>query len=222
MVYFVLIVGICSLLSFLVIRTNKGGFYPLVLKTITSFCFLGLGLLGLVNGSLPITSCSLFIAGGICGLIGDIVLDLKITYPEDSEKYLLLGMSSFTLCHIFYISATMYVFGTNMWYIFGGVIVGVAFYLSTFVMKIKLKKANVNSVLYALVLNISVFQALFLLVEYKDAFSALLFTGAVLFLISDGILMLTYFKGKDSRLYLISNHLIYYLAQFLIMGSLLF
>ena len=109
-----------------------------------------------------------------------------------------------------------------MWYIFGGVIVGVAFYLSTFVMKIKLKKANVNSVLYALVLNISVFQALFLLVEYKDAFSALLFTGAVLFLISDGILMLTYFKGKDSRLYIISNHIIYYLAQFLIMGSLLF
>ena len=222
MLYFILIASAVLLIGFFITRDKKGGLCPLVLKTLISLGFIGLGLYSLVSGARSELLCALFVMGGVFALVGDIFLDLKVIYPQHNSPYLLFGMSAFTVCQIFYFTAMVYFFGTNGYYILGGVLLGLAFFGSTFIMKIKLKEATVNSFLYAVMLCLSVFQSLYVLVTQNNTFSSVLFSGLVLFLFSDAVLTLTYFKGKDGKFYLILNHLTYYVGQFLIMGSLLF
>ena len=48
----------------------------------------------------------------------------------------------------------------------------------------------------------------------------LIVVGAALFLLSDLVLSLIYFEGNESRVLIVVNHVLYYVAQFLIALSL--
>ena len=69
---------------FIVVRVTKGGLLGVYTKTIASVGFMALGVFGLTQNTT--TTAALFIIMGMLfGLIGDIVLDLKVVYKNDNS-----------------------------------------------------------------------------------------------------------------------------------------
>ena len=89
---------------FIVLRVTKGGVIALYAKTIASVAFLSLGLYGAYLYGLNLVSLFI-ILGLICGLLGDIVLDLKIVYNKDENMHLNAGMTCFGVGHFCYFVA---------------------------------------------------------------------------------------------------------------------
>ena len=101
-IFVVLSMVIC--VAFCVLRASKATFYSLTLKILASLCFIFAGILALTVvgwGTVGI----MIIVGMVFGLIGDIVLDLKIMYPEKNDTYFLIGTGSFAVGHVFYFIA---------------------------------------------------------------------------------------------------------------------
>ncbi len=228
--YILLVLGGLFLTCFLLFRTKEGGMLPAALKTVTSFLFVATAVAGAVNNyivtgtaSAPkLTFIGLVILGLVCGLIGDLTLDLKVTYQatniRHSDIYTFFGMAAFGIGHILYVVAVALFFGFSAWTILIAVGATAAiFSVSLFLLKMKFGKFLIPSILYALLLT------LFLACTVAGGLIAgftlpviLLVVGAGLFLLSDLVLSMIYFDGNESRVLIVVNHVLYYAAQFLI------
>ena len=232
--YILLVLGMLSLTIFLLIRNKEGGIVPAALKTLTSLLFVATAVSGAINnyivtGTLSVaklTFMGLVILGLVSGLIGDLTLDLKITYRtlnvHHSDLYTYFGMGSFAIGHVFYIVAVSLFFGFSAWTILIAVgVTAIIFSISLFVLKMHFNKFLIPSVVYTLLLTL--FLSCTVAAGILTIFSLpviLLIIGAALFLLSDLVLSITYFDGNDSRLLIVINHVLYYAAQFLIALSL--
>ncbi|MEG1646312.1 MAG: lysoplasmalogenase [Clostridia bacterium] len=222
MVYAFLVVGLLVSASFIIVRDKNGGAVPLFLKTFSSILFLLVCALGYLTNpnpdAIPKAYFVFMIIGMSFALIGDILLDLKITYPQDNDTYTYGGMSAFACCHIFYYMATLKKFDFNFIPLVVAVASAIAMMLVVkYVMKLKLGKFVWISLIYSGCLALTFFQTCF--IAYKlhfNAYSIVFAIGALLFLLSDVILSMTYFDGKDSKIYIVINHSLYYCGQFLI------
>lgn len=150
------------------------------------------------------------------------------------------GMLAFGIGHVLYITSMAIRFpGYEMnllWSALGSAaIVGVMFLVCVYAMKMQFGKFLIPSIAYAFLLCWFVVLSATLLSSpaQGSASAGILLAGAILFLLSDMVLSMTYFsksadyerKGMlnpESRLMIIVNHVTYYLAQFLIALSLLF
>lgn len=218
------ILGIVCLSTFLFVRKCTSSPLATILKTLTSIVFVILAVYSsLANYSYEVLYYAVFIIIGLVfGLVGDITLDLKLTYPKDNDIFTFTGMSSFAIGHIFYLAIIIMYFGFSIWALLLSIALTlITVFATIFLMKYKYEKYLIISTIYCFLLTFMMFSSLFGAIE--DNFSMttrLLFTGGVFFLISDGILSMQYFGGKDnSRLLVILNHVTYYLAQFLIAAS---
>ena len=234
--YLLLAIGAVFLAAFLVFRTKDGGMLPAALKTVTSLFFVATALAAAignytVSGTMTQEKALYFglvVLGLVCGLIGDLVLDLKITYRDSnmrhSELYTYFGMSAFGVGHILYVSAVAGYFGFSAWTILIAAGVTTVIILSSiFVMKLQFGRFLIPSVLYTFLLTLFIACAVAGGVMAGFTLSVvLLIVGAVLFLLSDMVLSLIYFDGNDSRFLIIVNHVLYYAAQFLIAVSLFY
>ncbi|MDR0286490.1 MAG: lysoplasmalogenase, partial [Clostridiales bacterium] len=105
--WIVLAAGIAATLIFLYLRVKKGGVTGLIAKAVASVGFIATACAAL---SLNIGFYGyglLVIVGLVCGLLGDIWLDLKWIYIQDKDTYLYAGMASFFVGHIFFITAIL-------------------------------------------------------------------------------------------------------------------
>ena len=106
----IILLIVCSVLAivFIAIRAKFGGLLGVMLKTLASFAFVATAILTMgtnyVDSSTRIT-LSIFTLGFLLGMIGDILLDLKVVYPGNDKYYLNAGMLSFGLGHLAYFSA---------------------------------------------------------------------------------------------------------------------
>ena len=232
--YILLVLGGISLTVFLLFRNKEGGIIPAALKTLTSLLFVATAISASVNNYIvtgplnveKMTFMGLVILGLVCGLIGDLTLDLKVTYKtlnlHHSDLYTFFGMGAFAIGHILYIVAVSLFFGFTGWTIliaFG--VTAAIFSISIFVLKMKFGKFLIPSVVYALLLTM--FLACAVAAGIMTCFSVtviLIVVGAALFLLSDLVLSMTYFDGNESRVLIVVNHVLYYAAQFLIALSL--
>ena len=228
--YILLVLGGLFLTLFLLFRTKEGGLLPAALKTITSFLFVATAVSGAVNnyvvtgilGVEKLTFMGLIILGLVCGLVGDLTLDLKITYQSTnirhSDVYTFFGMAAFGIGHIFFISAVGVYFGFSAWtLLIAAAATAIIFTVSLFLLKMQFGKFLIPSVAYAFLLTL--FLACAIAGGIFAGFSLpiiLLIVGAALFLLSDLVLSMIYFDGNDSRVLIIVNHVLYYAAQFLI------
>ncbi len=228
--YILLVLGGLFLTLFLLFRTKEGGLLPAALKTITSFLFVATAVSGAVNnyvvtgilGVEKLTFMGLIILGLVCGLVGDLTLDLKITYQSTnirhSDVYTFFGMAAFGIGHIFFVSAVGIYFGFSAWtLLIAAAAAAIIFTVSLFLLKMQFSKFLIPSVAYAFLLTL--FLACAIAGGIFAGFSLpiiLLIVGAALFLLSDLVLSMIYFDGNDSRVLIIVNHVLYYAAQFLI------
>lgn len=235
---FILIFGLClcvlTTCIFLYFRVNKGGVAGVLTKALASLCFILLALFLSASkvgasyyGSYAIT---LLIAGLVCGLIGDIVLDLKVIYPFHQNKYLAGGMTSFSLGHIFYIAALI-LFASNEVELFASphiiplaIIAGgslilsfVIWIVSVKVLKLKFEKFTAMVNFYSFILLFTTALSSYLIFVVSSLPMFVLAIGFVLFLLSDLVLSMQYFGGKqDDKKLIVINHSLYYAAQIII------
>ena len=198
------------------------------LKTTASICFV-LSAVFALNSTSSSGFGLLILTGLVLGLVGDILLDLKIMYTEQSQEYFFAGTISFALGHFFYFMACL-LFGkitlpTNiLWNIL--ISVGVSAILTLAIM-LSSKKMGLNfgkslsivivySVILTFMVAFSVSIAIFAPVFWIVAI------GMILFFLSDLVLSMQYFGNKGQKVWIWINHILYYLAQILLALSILF
>ena len=227
-----LVLGLLALCVFLRSRVKKCSAKATVLKALVSVCFILSWLAAsYFTGFTPFKA---LLGGGLLfGLLGDIWLDLKFCYREDEDFYTKMGFLSFGIGHLFYIAAV--VLGTA-----GGfkplcilpacgvaVLAALVVYFGDKAMKLryggnyKLISAVYGAVLFFMA-AFAFFSALFAGLS-ANAHLVVMAIGGVLFVLSDLILSGTYFgEGKNRPVDVITNHVFYYAAQFVIAAAVLF
>lgn len=231
MEYLFLILGIVAVIVFCIKRKAEVPLNTVVIKGLASLLFILTGLFAFIGNNICPSYTGAFIVAGAClGMLGDIVLDLKYTYPQDADKYLRLGFISFLIGHLFYFSSMVVAYGVEIKNIIfalcGGIFMFFFVMLSEKLMKIKYGRFKIITAIYigivGLTVGLAVSNAIF-----KPNIHTYMFSAAmILFLVSDGLLAGLYFgideKDRKNQVAITFNHLFYYMAQYLIAASLIF
>lgn len=228
--YSTVICAAAVLCIFLFFRVKKELFKAIFFKAITSFLFMACAVFAFVAGKQSVFGYfpALVILGLLCGLFGDLWLDLKNIHPEAKDTYQYIGMGSFLSSHLFFVPALFLISGKNIWQMLLGIGIGVLFAAGVMLfekpMKVRYGKFKLITFFYSLTIGASTGYSVIAFI--KSGFSMqqmFLMIGMALVLISDIILSGTYFgEGKDRPVDIVSNHALYYIGQFFIASSLLF
>ncbi|MGI6228911.1 MAG: lysoplasmalogenase family protein [Christensenellales bacterium] len=229
--YIITALGAAAAVLFIIVRIKRGGVLGVITKTLASLFFIAVAVVATLTAkdSGEAYFGAFIIFGLVFGLVGDIVLDLKIVYPADNDAWTYTGMSSFAVGHVMYLLAflPLAVKLPNLWMIFvfpvlAGLLFGGAAVLGAPKMGLDYGKFKIPSLIYAFELTflMSFAFALSIADNFVSKKFILLFVGALLFLISDLILSQQYFSKDASKLknpvLVAANHVAYYAAQFLI------
>ena len=218
MTYLLIPLCLCLAAVFLLQESKKRYVPAVVLKGLASACFVILGFL--LSGGSP--AAKLITAGLLLGCIADVLLNLRMVFPKKGQLIFLVGIIVFLSGHILYLIAILK--GAAPWWIC--LIIGVI--LTVLLMKwifarITAKKAfKIFGIVYIGAIMLLNCLAIGNLIVSPSAFTAVFAAGAVLFLLSDIVLILNTF-GKETRQSLrVMNISLYYLGQLLIALSLLY
>lgn len=222
-----LVSGVAATLVFLVLRVRKGGLPGVIAKAIASMLFIATGCAALAMNIGESTYGLLIVLGLVCGLLGDVWLDLKYAYPQDSDTYLYAGFYSFFTGHLFFITA---IFVSYPWTpltmaisIVAALIGAAGAILMEKPMKLKYGRFKLTSFIYGFVLMMGASSSIVAAAATGRMAWIVLSIGTVLFLLSDLVLSGTYFgEGKNTPAYVVANHVFYYAGQFVIASSILF
>ena len=211
---------LCLCLAALFIWTEKRENYvgAVILKGLASLCFVFVGIMAGNGGQLA----KLAVTGLALGCIADVLLNLRWVFPKKGQLIFLIGILVFLGGHVVYLAAVLPM--ADNWV--GCIVVGIV--LTTILMKwifskITAKKAfKIFCVFYLGAIMMLNSVAVSNLMTEPSAFTGLFAAGALLFLISDIVLILNTF-GPESKFRLrVTNLSLYYLGQLLIAWSLLF
>ncbi|WP_396136388.1 lysoplasmalogenase family protein [Clostridium sp. SHJSY1] len=186
------------------------GHYEVFFKTLCSLCFVFCSYFSFKKSHGNKTYFTLMFLGLIFCLFGDIFLAFS------GNEFFLLGVCSFAFAHIFFISGFIYLtaftFKDFLLYIFL-ITLSISFILlkDGFVFKDMLTLV----LIYASILVFMVTKALSLLKLRKEnkIFTFLTITGAILFFISDFILLFLVFYNDCPIIFSYVNLFVYYLGQ---------
>lgn len=228
--FFIVSIGIIFSSIFLFLKIKKEGISAVISKTFASLFFVLSGLCASFSSEYYLNIKYIIIVGLLFGMLGDIFLGLKGVYESNLKEWLFSGFISFMIGHICYIMAIILVSKMNLKFIIISIIIGIILGSSSIFLE---KLLNLNygiykktAFIYGSFLSSTVSTSLIscLITGFKDKMLIIIFIGSILFLISDLILSNTYFglKNNDGPIWIISNHITYYLAQYLISLSILF
>lgn len=233
--YFSIILGVIALVVFLKMRVSASTAKAAMAKSFVSALFMSTAVSALLCSDAlasPIGKFSYFIIIGLLfGLFGDIWLDLKFVYKPDEDVHTFAGFLAFAAGHILFIIGLIRYFadGAKILYVILPLVLGIALGCATVLgaklMKLEYGKFKVISMVYASILiSMTLLSgSLALMNSFKVMTLNFMFVGGIFFLISDLILSGTYFgEDKNRPVDIITNHVTYYIAQFLIASSLLF
>ncbi|MDR2647763.1 MAG: lysoplasmalogenase [Oscillospiraceae bacterium] len=245
------VVGAVLLGVYIALRVKKTGFSALCVKTGLSALFIATALIasaliafdvaaarGLRNeyvpfgkGSVLLIACVLF--GLVCGLIGDIVLDLKDMHEDHKERYMFMGFASFFVGHVAFIAGLFAYYGINWKRVLlaAGISAAVAAIVYATEKLMHMRYGRFKKIVVAYCFALTFFVALSLLTAFANFVpgdrlwffktpALMLGIGGTLFLFSDLVLSGTYFGGKTRPIDYVMNYILYYGAQFTIAWSL--
>lgn len=218
------VLTVVSAVAFILTRVTKGGAWGILTKTLASLMFVAYGVFSLVNVSYfkPL-ALAFIIMGLIFGLIGDVVLDLKVVYKEHEAIYLNAGMLSFALGHICYLLGAVFIAANVfnlLWPLLTGLIAAVVltpiiYVVSKFVLKLNFGKFLWQTLAYTFVLVFMVGFSIYMAVLAQEF---IIFAGGIILIfLSDLVLSQNYFaEGKaNDKFLIIVNHALYYAGQIL-------
>ncbi|MBQ3802835.1 MAG: lysoplasmalogenase [Oscillospiraceae bacterium] len=211
---------LCLCLAALFIWTEKKENYmgAVILKGLASLCFVFVGVMAGNGGQLA----KLIVTGLLLGCIADILLNLRWVFPKKGQLIFLVGILVFLGGHVVYLAAVLPM--ADNWAVC--VVVGVvltALLMKWIFSKITAKKAfKIFGVFYLGAIMLLNCVAVSNLVSAPSAFTGLFAVGALLFLISDIVLILNTFGPKSKFSLRVTNLSLYYIGQLLIAWSMLF
>lgn len=236
-----LILGACVTVWFNIARVRKIGVMALLLKASSSVLFILTAIActykAVTTDPASLPYALLLIAGLAFGMLGDIWLDLKFVYPPDNVPFTYGGFISFAIGHLFFIAAIVQ--STGLFRHIGYLLVPLAIAL-VFAVGVQIVQKPMGMVYGSYAAIVSIYTFILVTTTFLAGAAALyglrhaeagwnntryivLFVGGVFFLISDLILSGTYFgEGKDRPVDIVTNHMTYYIAQYLIALSIAF
>ena len=235
MIYPLLLVCGAVLLS-VYIREKISGYSvkALLLKSIVSVLFVAVGVygawLGAAKGNASLL-CPFVVLGLLCGLLGDIWLDLKYGFPEKDAPFTYAGFCVFGVGHMLYIAGMLlryYPAGRPMTVLVPlvlAVLMSIGNAALEKPMKLHFGKLRPMVIAYGVLLfgMVLLSGSLALAHAWKETALNLLFVGGIFFALSDLILSGTYFGvGRERPVDLALNYITYYAGQFLIASALVF
>lgn len=212
----------CLVFACFFLYLEKQKRYPaaLVTKGLASLCFVMLGFMGAAHTRNQTAPLTVFI--GLClGMFADILLNMRFIFRKNGQRIFLLGIFVFLAGHLMYIFALVPMC-SNLKYclVFGSILA--AFLIVIIFPRINAKRiVRIVGTFYLTTICVMTCIAVGVFTADPLAFSALFALGAVLFLLSDIILIMNTFGGKSGNALRISNIIFYYIGQALIASSLL-
>lgn len=224
------VTGAVLLAVFLKFRVDEKRVMAVIFKAFVSFCFIASALSSLtVLSGKDARFAMLITCGLIFGMLGDIWLDMKYIYREGEDTFTLSGFLVFAIGHCFYIAALAGRFCSQfkaycvLIPIGCAIIAWLVIYFGEEKMKVKYGKYKLVVPSYgALLVSFAAFSfSLILLTKGSEPVPIVVFIASQFFFVSDLILNNTYYgKDKTGPVYIITNHVTYYIAQFMIAFSL--
>lgn len=200
-----------------------------LIKSCCSMLFIGLAAYGVYKSGYHHFTPFAIVALAL-GMLGDIFLEMKYVFKDNNKEFTYAGFVAFALGHVFYITGLFFEFYhiEGIMYAVAPFIFGVfmAFMCMVIEKPFKLKYGAFRFIcfLYAITLfsDLGLAFSLTLMTGFQNTSLILIFVGMVLFAASDLILNNTYFgEGHEKPFDLISNTVLYYVAQNLIAFSIL-
>ena len=229
-----LVLGALDLCWFLFERVKEKSTKAAMIKSSVSVLFMSVAAVAwslVPAGAAHAKFAPFLLIGLLCGLLGDIWLDLKFVYPKENDIYTFAGFYAFAAGHILFIIGLIWQYGAGVpiLYIVLPLLIACAVGAGNLalapVMKMEYGKFKAITGVYGAILFGMTLLAGSLALYYHFEFWTLnlMFIGGVFFAISDLILSGTYFStGKDRPVDVITNHATYYIAQFIIAMSIYF
>ena len=225
MLIFLSILILISWVIYVRLKLKQPSLKALIFKMSTTLLIIFFALFTILQEGVQLNISVLVIAGLVFGLIGDIVLDLKLIYPKDDKFYTFFGFTSFILGHLLYIGYFLLNYHLQVLdysFIFGLAGMTVFIVLITEVpMKLNFGKFRLISAVYAFILSFITFLMLWTSFRYENVGILIFGIGLISFLLSDLILSHSYFGKEEKPWMIVSNYLFYYGAQYLIALSIL-
>ena len=227
------IIGMILLAVFLFFRVKEERVKAVIIKGFVSLMFIITALVAYLTSNNPTSSFGIFILIGLFfGLLGDVFLDLKFIVLKKETLYTILGFISFAINHLFNILGLFLNFynkDSNIAYLL--IPIGIALLLVV----VTLLMEKFSPIRYKNMKPFVIFYGLFLFFVTPMYWSTAIQSGfqnitviiisisLIFFMLSDLILNNTYFAtGFNTPAFIISNHVLYYIAQFGIAISLFF
>ena len=206
---------------FIVVEHKEKYVSAVILKGCASLMFVCIGYVGFMAASNASFAKMVFL--GLCfGALGDILLNLRYLSKTHGQKIFLLGIAAFLTGHILYLVALIPLSSNLLISLIAGVIVAVLLLFYIF-KKLSVKIAfKIFGIFYigAVVLMTAV--AIGNLIALPDTNRAMYALGAVLFTLSDIVLIFNTFGGATKYSMRITNLSLYYIGQLLIALSLFY
>jgi len=216
---------VCLVLAgvFMYFRITEKGPISVISKTMASLVFVMAGIY--ISARVGDNAVATLVPVGlICGMLGDILLELKVIYSVDKKAYYYAGCVAFAIGHLFYggavcafVDPALHVFKILCFSIAIGLAVSTVIML--FGDKLKLDFGEYFWVTYVYSFMLVTMVALSVWVAILDTRFVLLAIGMVAFFASDLVLSMQYFGEKhlaDKESLVIVNHGLYYLAQVMV------
>ena len=234
------VVFLVCIVAFLVERLKECSVKATVLKATASLFFVILGCVALAIKPENFNYGILFIIGMVFCTVGDIWLDLKYVHKEFDEQYTFVGIGSFLVSHAFYVVGILVAYPEFVpWQIalaiFSATAIAVVERLISKKTGFEYGKLKNLTFVYSIVIMLTVTFSL----NGMNAFGWLpmlggaempdvlprfvtMNIGTLVFALSDLALSIAFFKkGGNTKANVIWVHTTYYLAQFLLVISIL-
>ena len=225
----IIVLGVIALTLFLLEKVRKYSVKETMIKSVVSFLFISLAVYCHYQNGQQLFGTFVIVAL-VFGLMGDIWLDFKYVFPEQSKPFTYAGFTMFGLGHILYITGMFFLYSTiTFWDIAVPILIG--FGLGTInvllekPMKLKFGRYKWIVWLYGSILFTMLATTVFLSLSqlFQKPSYNMLIAGGALFALSDLILSGTYFGENHEKPFdIISNAITYYAAQYVIAFSLYF
>ena len=208
--------------SFITVEHREKYVPAVILKGLAAFIFCIIGAVAMTTASANQSFARLVVIGLCFGALGDILLNLRFVFSKIGQKIFLAGVAAFLTGHILYLCAIAPLSANLLPCLIVGVIMAAA--LLTWIFKtLSVKLAfKIFGVLYigAIVLMTAV--AIGNVIAIRSTASWMHAVGAVLFTLSDIVLIFNTFGSEQKFSMRITNLSLYYLGQLLIASSLFF
>ena len=208
----------CAVLARIFLRTESSEEYvkAVVLKGLASLCFVAIGLICSPGTHVA----AMIIAGLIIGSIADVLLNLRMVFEEKGQLIFLVGIVVFLTGHIMYLAAVLPLCPYKLACIITGIVLTALLMVWIFSRVMAKPAFKIFGVVYIGAIMLLNCVAVGNVIAEQSAFNTVFAIGAVLFLVSDIVLILNTFGSEFRQSLRNTNISLYYAGQLLIAFSL--